>query len=58
MRTHTDSGRRGVLAGALAGACAIGVLGFAAAPADAAYKAQVQSGHARRRRQRDGLTPP
>jgi Ca2+-binding RTX toxin-like protein len=45
MWTHTYERRPGaLLAGVLAGACAIGVLGFAAAPADAAYKAQVQSG--------------
>jgi Ca2+-binding RTX toxin-like protein len=45
MWTHTHERRPGALgAGVLAGACAIGLLGFAAAPADAAYKAQVQSG--------------
>jgi Ca2+-binding RTX toxin-like protein len=45
MWTHIDERRRStLLAGVLAGACAIGLLGFAAAPADAAYKAQVQSG--------------
>jgi Ca2+-binding RTX toxin-like protein len=43
MWTHTDN-RRGLLAGALAAGCAIGLFGLTAPSAEAAYKAQVQTG--------------
>ena len=45
MWTHVDNRRgRALLAGALSAACLTALFGFVAAPADAAYKAQVQSG--------------
>ena len=45
MLTHVDNRRgRALLAGALSAACLAALFGVVAAPADAAYKAQVQSG--------------
>jgi hypothetical protein len=45
MWTHVDNRRgRALLAGALSAACLTALFGVVAAPADAAYKAQVQSG--------------
>ena len=45
MRTHAVGRRRRTLvASAVSGACLTAMLGFAAGPAAAAYKAQVQTG--------------
>jgi Ca2+-binding RTX toxin-like protein len=45
MWTHVDNRRgRALLAGALSAACLTALFGVVAAPADAAYKAQVQAG--------------